>query len=233
MKKFKRFSPLFQNLPACISTFAYKSIIEEMENEFDISRFNAIVKQRRSIYPYQFIKGKKIPDEIIWQILDNANRAPTHKLTEPWRFTVFSGEGLQYFAQLQTDIYTKYAGENFKEKKLKNLAEYPLMSSHVIAIGMKRSVSISIPETEEIIATACTIENIYLTVTAYGLGGYLSTGGITYIKEAKLFFDLEENDQLIGFFYIGYPDNIKNPLSRRGDVKEKVKWIDDLSGTGY
>jgi len=204
-----------------------------MENQFDASLFNEIVQRRRSIYPYQFIKGKKIPDEIIWQVLNNANRAPTHKLTEPWRFTVFSGEGLQYFAQLQIDIYTKYAGENFKEKKLKNLAEYPLMSSHVIAIGMKRSAGISIPEREEIIATACAIENIYLTVSAYELGGYLSTGGITYLKEAKLFFGLEEGDQLIGFFYIGYPGNIKNPLSRRSDIKEKVKWIDHLSGTGY
>lgn len=204
-----------------------------MKNEFDISQFNAIVQQRRSIYPYQFVKGKKIPDEIIWQILDNANRAPTHKLTEPWRFTVFSGEGLPYFAQLQTDIYTKYAGENFKEKKLKNLAEYPLMSSHVIAIGMKRTSSISIPETEEIIATACAIENIYLSVAAYELGGYLSTGGITYLKEAKPFFGLDENDQLIGFFYIGYPDLIKNPLSKRTPIKEKVKWIDHLGTTGY
>ena len=204
-----------------------------MENQFDASQFNTIVQQRRSIYPYQFIKGKKIPDEIIWQILDNANRAPTHKLTEPWRFTVFSGEGLPYFAQLQTDIYTKHAGENFKEKKLKNLTEYPLMSSHVIAIGMKRTASISIPETEEIIATACAIENIYLSVAAYGLGGYLSTGGITYLKEAKSFFDLEDTDQLIGFFYIGYPGNIRNPLSKRGDIKEKVKWVNDVSGTGY
>ena len=100
------------------------------------------------------------------------------------------------------------------------------MSSHVIAIGMKRSTHISIPETEEIIAIACAIENIYLTVAAYGLGGYLSTGGITYLKEAKSSFDLEETDQLIGFFYIGYPDDIKNPLSKRGPIKEKVKWID-------
>lgn len=197
-----------------------------MENQFDSSPFNAVVQQRRSIYPYQFIKGKKIPDEIIWQILENANRAPTHKLTEPWRFTVFSGEGLSGFAQLQMDIYTKYAGEKFKEKKLKNLAEYPLMASHVIAIGMKRTTNISIPETEEIIATACAIENIYLSVAAYGLGGYLSTGGITYLQEAKPFFDLEESDLLIGFFYMGYPDIINNPLSKRGPVKEKVRWID-------
>jgi len=196
-----------------------------MDQKFDVEQFNTIVQNRRSIYPYQFAKGEKIADEIIWQILDNAKRAPTHKLTEPWRFKVFSGEGLQHFADLQTEIYTKYAGEKFKEKKLKNLREYPLMSSHVILIAMKRTASVNIPEIEEIIATACAVENIYLSVSAYNLGGYLSTGGITYIGEAKSYFNLEENDKIIGIFYLGCIENIANPLSKRQPVKEKVAWI--------
>ncbi len=106
---------------------------------YDVEEFNSIVQNRRSVYPNQFEKDKTIPDEIIWKILENANRAPTHKLTQPWRFTVFAGKGRERFANLQTEIYTKYAGENFKEKKLKNLREYPLLSSHVIVVGMKRS----------------------------------------------------------------------------------------------
>jgi nitroreductase len=196
-----------------------------MDQKYDISQFNSIVQNRRSIYPYQFEKGKKIGDEIIWQILENANRAPTHKLTEPWRFTVFSGEGLEYFANLQTEIYTKYAGEKFKEKKLKKLAEYPLMSSHVIVIGMKRSLTVQIPEIEEIIATACAIENIYLSICAYHLSGYFSTGGITYLPEAKSYFNLDTTDKLIGVFYLGFVENVPNPLSKREPVKEKTRWI--------
>ncbi len=196
-----------------------------MENQFNPTGFNSILQTRRSVYPYQFEKGKVIGDDIIWQILENANRAPTHKLTEPWRFTVFSGPGLAYFADLQTSIYRKFAGEKFKEKKLKNLLEYPLMSSHVIAIGMKRTTAFSIPEQEEIIATACAIENIYLSINAYGLGGYLSTGGITYLEEAKSYFNLSEEDKLIGFFYIGFPAINNIPLSKRTPIIEKVKWI--------
>lgn len=198
------------------------NIPQENINE---NEFTRVVQNRRSIYPYQFQKGESVADEIIWKMLENANRAPTHKLTQPWRFTVFTGEGLKHFAELQTNIYTNYAGANFKEKKLKNLREYPLMSSHVIAIGMKRTSAISIPENEEIIATACAIENIYLSVTAFNLGGYLSTGGITYIEEAKPYFDLEPKDKLIGFFYVGVPATILNPLSKRDPVAEKVKWV--------
>jgi nitroreductase len=198
-----------------------------MENHYDVEEFNSIVQNRKSVYPNQFEKDKTIPDEIIWKILENANRAPTHKLTQPWRFTVFSGKGREHFANLQTEIYTKYAGENFKEKKLKNLREYPLLSSHVVVVGMKRSVTISIPEIEETIATACAIENIFLSLTAYGLGGYLSTGGITYMEEAKSHFNLEPQDKLIGTFFIGYPEDLSNPLTKRNPVAETVKWVSE------
>lgn len=196
-----------------------------METQYNIEQFNSIIQHRQSVYPYQFEKGKKVPDGIIRQILDNANRAPTHKLTEPWRFTVFTGEGLKSFAQIQSGVYTQYAGEKFKEKKLKNLEEYPLMSSHVIAVGMKRATDIAIPEVEEIIATGCAVENMYLTATAYNLGCYLSTGGITYFKESKSYFGLEEEDKLIGFFYVGYIASPKFQHSKRLPVAEKTKWI--------
>lgn len=196
-----------------------------MENHYDVKEFNSIVQNRRSVYPNQFVKDKTIPDEIVWEILENANRAPTHKLTQPWRFTVFAGKGRERFADLQTEIYTRWAGESFKEKKLKNLREYPLLSSHVIVIGMKRSDTTSIPEIEETIATACAIENLFLSLTAYGLGGYLSTGGITYMEEAKPHFDLKSNDKLIGTFFIGYPAELSNQLTKRTPIDEKVKWI--------
>ncbi len=196
-----------------------------MENHYHIKEFNSIVKNRRSVYPKQFVKDKTIPDEMIYEILENANRAPTHKLTQPWRFTVFAGKGREFLADLQTEIYTKYAHENFNEKKLKNLREYPLLSSHVIVVGMKRSVTTAIPEIEEIIATACAIENLFLSLTAYGLAGYLSTGGITYMQEAKSHFDLGPEDKLIGTFYMGYPEDLSNPLTKRTTIYEKVKWI--------
>ena len=186
---------------------------------------NSIIQNRRSVFPYQFERGRRVPDEIIRQILDNANRAPTHKKTEPWRFTVFAGEGLQHFSNLQAVLYTRFAGDKFKETKLLNLTNYPLMSSHVIAIGMKRNKENAIPEIEEVIATACAIENIYLTVTAYELGGYLSTGGITYFEESKPYFDLEPADKLLGFFYIGYPAATPAALSKRQPVEDKTKWV--------
>lgn len=198
-----------------------------MESIYDIEQINSLIKNRRSIYPNQYAHGKIIPNEIIWQILENAIHAPNHKQTEPWRFKVFSGDGLKYFAEQQASIYKQYSGASFKEGRYKKLLEYPLQSSHVIAIGMKRNEKKILPEIEEIEAVACAVENMFLSVTAYGLGCYWTTAGITYMEEAKPFFDLGKEDKLLGFLYIGYVAKPFDGPSKRAPVETKVQWIDN------
>jgi len=196
---------------------------------YNTEEVNALIKNRRSIYPNQYTKGKTIPDEIIWQILENGTRAPNHKQTEPWRFKVFTGEGLIYFAELQASIYKQYSGSSFKEGRYKKLLEYPLLSSHVITIGMKRNEKNILPEIEEIEAVACAVQNMFLSVTSYGLGAYWTTAGITYFKEAKEHFELGENDKLLGFFYIGYVEKPFEEPSKRSPIETKVQWINKNS----
>lgn len=196
-----------------------------MSHSEKLDYFNSIIKNRRSSSPPLYVKGKVIPDEIIVQILENANYAPTHKKTEPWRFTVFAGDGLKNLSEMQREIYTKYAGEKFKPIKLKKLVDFPLMSSHVIAIGMKRDEEERILEIEEIESVACAVQNMFLTATAYGLGTFWSTGGITYFNESKPFFNLGEKDHLLGFFHLGYLHQPAGEGYKRGDIKDKVKWV--------
>jgi nitroreductase len=187
-------------------------------------QFNSLIRSRRSVFTRQFVKGKQIPDEIILQLLENANCAPTHKLTEPWRFSVFTGNGLKKLANFQAELYKKNAGEKFKQDKYEKLLSNPLDCSHIISIGMKRSITTPIPEIEEIEAVACAVQNIYLSTTVYGIGGYWTTGGITYEENAKPFFNLGKEDKLLGFFYLGYVE-VPSPQSRRGDVAEKTIWV--------
>ncbi len=183
---------------------------------------NIILQERKSIYPYQYESGAAIEDEIVEKILLSAAHAPNHKKTEPWRLTVFSKNGRQIFADFQTSLYKKY-NENAGEVKLKKLQEYPLMASHIITIGMKSSGRV--PQVEELLAMGCAIENMFLTATSLGVGCYLSTGGVTYIDEAKNFFGLSENDLLIGFFYIGKIKKPVPPMKQRGSMEDKVTWI--------
>jgi len=188
--------------------------------------FNELARNRRSVFPDQFDPGKRVDDEIIREIMINATWAPDHGRSEPWHFSVFTGEGLKSLASFQSELYKQEAGENFKEATYYKLQHQPLKASHIISIGMKRTTTKNIPETEDISAVACAVQNIYLSVTAYGLGGYWTTGGITYNANAKPFFGLDEKDKLLGFFYIGKVA-IPSVGATRSPIEEKVRWIEN------
>ncbi len=187
-------------------------------------QFNELVKKRRSTFPKQFVPGKPVSNEIIEQILINATWAPNHGKTEPWHFTVFSGDGLNKLGKFQSGLYKEISGDGFKEETFQKLRNNPLLASHVIAIGLKRSLNKRIPEIEDIEAVACAVQNIYLSVTAYELGGYWTTGGVTYLEEAKSYFALNEDDKLLGFFYIGHIAT-PSPDGKRSTLENKLTWV--------
>jgi len=191
----------------------------------EAERSNELMRNRRSVFQNQY-SGQKVDDSIVKQMLENANWAPTHKLTEPWRFVVYTGEGLKKLAVLQSDLYKKLTTPDgsYKEERYQNLLTKPLLSSHIIVVGMKRDEKKSVPEVEEVGAVFCAVENMYLTATAYGVGGYLSTGGITYFEEAKELFGLGKEDKLIGFFHVGHAKNAL-PEGRRRPLEEKMRWV--------
>lgn len=191
---------------------------------YNTEEFNQLVRHRRSTFPAQFDTSKKVDDAIVQQILDNATWAPNHGQTEPWKFVVFTGEGLQKLATFQSEFYKQDSGANFKEATYKNLSTNPLKASHVIALCLKRDPAKKFPETEEVCAVACAVQNIYLSVTAYGLGGYWTTGGVTYKPGAKAFFGLGEDDKLLGFFYLGHVAT-PSPQGKRKPLEEKVEWV--------
>jgi nitroreductase len=194
---------------------------------FNQKEINQLMRLRRSVFPKDYT-GEQVPEAVINQMLENANWAPTHKFTEPWRFTVFTGAGLKTLAAFQSECYKQVTSGNgtYQENRYVNLQSKPLEASHIIAVGMKRDEGNRLPEWEELGAVFCAVQNMYLTATAYGVGCYLSTGGITNFEEAKSFFGLGAEDKLCGFMFVGM---LKGdvPDGRRNPVVDKVIWVKD------
>ena len=180
------------------------------------------IKNRRSIYPKAY-SDQIIPRADIKKILEAGKWAPSHRNTRPWHFIVYEGEGKAKLAEYQADFY-KSSNPDFDESKYEKLKKKPLMCSHVIAICMKRDPKLSVPEIEEIEATACAVQNMHLMASSMGIGAYWGTGGVTYEKGAKSFFELEENDNLLGFFFLGIP-KITWPKSIEREISNHVKWV--------
>ncbi|MFB6307090.1 MAG: nitroreductase, partial [Flavobacteriales bacterium] len=181
-----------------------------------------MIRNRRTIYPKDF-SSRKVHKEMLEKMLENARWAPTHGMTQPWRFKVFIDEGREKLANALPEIYKSATPtDKFNEKKYEKLKDRALKSSAIIAVCMKRDENKKIPEIEETEAVACSVQNILLTATAYGLGAYWSTGDIAYSQEMSSFLELGDEDKFLGFVYIGYPD-IEWPKSQRKPMDHYVQ----------
>lgn len=170
-----------------------------------VSDITALVQDRRTIQPKDFT-AREVQRDIIDRVLGNAIWAPNHGMTQPWRFTVFTGEGRKKLSDFLGAEYTRLTPpEKFLQKKYDNHVQRPLQSSVVIALGLARDPNRKIPLLEEQLAVACGVQNMYLTCTAYGLGGFWSTGAAITGTGIRSFLGLGEEDQCLGLFYMGYP----------------------------
>ncbi len=184
-----------------------------------------IFLNRRSTKPAHFT-GEKIHDEKVTQLLEVAKYSPTHKLTEPWHFVVFTKEGIERLGKFTADLYRKHTSQKqFLAKKFNKYLNLGMNTSHIIAICMLRDEKKRIPVIEEICAVACAVQNIHLACHELGIAGYWSTGGATYYDEVNEFLGISEKDKCLGFFYLGVPkDNL--PLQpTKTAITEKAKWI--------
>ncbi len=182
-----------------------------------------IIRHRRTIKPKDY-SDRPVPEEIISAILESGNWAPTHGMTEPWRFQVFTGGARKRLSEFMGEVYQKItATEDFKQSKLEKHLSNPLLASCTIAICMQRQSSGKIPEIEEIEAVACAVQNMHLTATTHGLGAFWSTSNVIYHDAMKQFLQLGTDDRCLGLLYLGYPQG-EWPTSQRCPIEEKVIW---------
>ncbi len=189
-------------------------------NNFEI--LSHIIKSRRSVFPPSYL-DKEISDQTILALLENANWAPTHRKTEPWRFKVFRGSSLEKLADFTSKWYKDNTPEDaFSELKYKKTRQKPLKSACVMAICMEVSGEDIIPEWEEQAAVACAVQNLWLSCHTLGIGCYWSSP--KSIHDAGKLLNLKSNEKCIGFFYMGYMKEAEYK-SERLDVRDKIEWL--------
>lgn len=184
-----------------------------------------IIKNRRSVKP-AVMNGQKIEDSVIQELLELANWAPTHARTEPWRFVVYSGEAVARFCADHANLYKENTPEErFAQGTFDNLTNMGNNLSHIIAVYMKRGTNPNIPVIEEIAAASCAVQNLLLGAEAQGISILWSTGGMTLKPAMKQYFQLGEEDAMLGLLYVGYSAEGSKPGQRNVPLEQKVQWF--------
>ena len=186
------------------------------KNDFEF--ISEIIRQRRAIFPVQFT-DEEIPEDIIDQLLELANWAPTHRRTEPWRYVVVSGTARERLATFLSQTYKDITPlESFNAHKQEKIINKCLRSQYILLICMQRDTADRVPEWEEIAAVAMSVQNIWLACTTLGIGSYWSTPAMK--DHIRSFVPLAEGERCLGLFYIGSfhkerPDGVRTPMADR------------------
>ena len=191
--------------------------------KYNLSEITEVIKNRRTIYPEQYTE-RKIHREIVEDVLNNAIWAPSHGKTQPWRFQVFMNDSKIELSEFLSNLYkNNNTGDSFNEMKYNKLKNRPLQAPVVIAVTLKRDETQRISELEEVEAVACAIQNMYLTCTAYGIGGFWATPKLMYTQEMNEFLSLTSDENCLGLFYMGYP-SIDWPKGQRKPIEYLTQW---------
>jgi len=189
--------------------------------EFNI---NDIIKNRRATPP-KFMAKEEISKAVVEQLLENANWAPTHKNTEPWRFKVYRGNAKRKLASDAYSLLLKKieSGEPINPQKAEKFKSSLENVPVAIAIIFERDVAERIPEWEEIAAVSMAVQNMWLTASSLGLGAFWATPEFLQLLNELL--EIKPSQKLLGFFYVGQIA-MEYPGPGRGDIAAKVEWIE-------
>ncbi len=182
-----------------------------------------LIRSRRSLKPRLF-NGQRIEDEVVRGLIEDACWAPTHGLTQPWRFHVFSDAALERLADFRQEWYRDNTPpEAFDPNKFDRLRENLVRTSHAILLCVHVDPDGPIPEIEEVEAAACAAQNLMLSAHAQGIQCFWGSGAETYTVENHAFLGLGPNERCLGTLYLGYSDR-PAPKSKRLPVEQRLVW---------
>jgi nitroreductase len=182
------------------------------------------IETRRSVGR---VKQDPVERGLIERVLESAVHAPNHRITEPWRFHVFTGKGRGELARARAEtarLAAKAEGEHEEmvagrvSRERKKAFRAPVVIAVISVAGHDEVETL-----ENYAACAAAVQNMQLTAHSLGLASIWRTGPVAYHEHMRRFFDLEEDDSIVAYLYLGYPDMGERPR-RRSPAAERTVW---------
>ena len=185
---------------------------------------NQAIETRRSVGQ---VKQDPVPREIVEKILESAVHAPNHRLTEPWRFHVFTGKGRGELARARAEVARIQAEAEGEEEEFAagriSRERKKVFRAPVVIVVISKGGRDEVETLENYAACAAAVQNMQLTAHSLGLGTIWRTGPVAYHPYMREFFGLENGDKIVAHLYLGYPD-VTERSRRREPASTRTVW---------
>lgn len=152
-----------------------------------------------------------------------ALRAPDHGQLRPWRFLLVEGEQRLVVGELLAAAEEACFGpltDGQRSKAAGRLLRAPL----VLLVVARITPHAKVPEIEQVMSTACAVQNMLLAAQALGFGAMWRTGLVTFEPLLAEKLGLAADERLLGFLYLGTPGGEAKPVPALSVDKHFVAW---------
>jgi nitroreductase len=183
--------------------------------KYNLSEISDLIQSRRSIAPENFTE-RKIQREQIEKLIQCAVFAPNHKNTQPWHFHVFLDESMNLLRETLPTLLPESETSKINRMNIR-------LNQTSSAIIVTYTPSENVDEEEELIASACAIQNMLLMAHASGFSGFWSTPKFIKTKGFLELLELPLNQKCLGIIYFGYT-KMNWPTSHRKPIEYVTTW---------
>jgi len=169
-----------------------------------------------------------LPRHVLERLLAAAVRAPNHKLTEPWHFTVVTGTAKERYAAIRRDHRAKrFADPESPEARRAIERSYrEHLDTPAFVFVLCETSEDPVRREEDYGAAMMAIENLLVAAAADGIGTYLRTGGIMDHPDVRALLGAPDGYRVVGIVSLGYLAGEPEPTPRRKPLADLVTWLD-------
>ena len=141
-------------------------------------------------------------------------RAPDHAWLTPWRFLIIREDRREAFGEVLAEALAK-RDPGADQSALDKARAAPLRAPLMIAVLAHIKPHPKVPPVEQRLSAGCAAHAMLLATEALGFAGIWRTGGAAFDANVHRALHAEDNEEIIGFLYIGTRDGKAKPLPGR------------------
>ena len=165
---------------------------------------------RRTVHHYL---PEAVDESIIMGALEAAIRAPNHKLTNPWRFTIVGPQVRRQLVDLGVEL-KRQKKNGLSPRATKILRAKYANPAYLIVVSQVLDDD-SFRRREDYAAVCCAIQNLCLHLWGEGVASKWSTGSVTRHEDTYTLLEINADDEdIVGFVWAGVPEDIPDPPRR-------------------
>ncbi|MBG6247928.1 MULTISPECIES: NAD(P)H nitroreductase [Symbiopectobacterium] len=135
-------------------------------------------------------------------IIHAGMRAPDHGTLQPWRFVIAQDEGL---ARLSEVSHAAAQQDGLDAAAQDKARQAPFRAPMVITVIAHCEENPKVPKWEQVVSAGCAVQAMQMAALAQGFNGIWRSGLWTEHQQVREAFGCREQDEIVGFLYLGTP----------------------------